>query len=230
MSYRAASEDIEPDHYVVWLLDLPGCFSSAPTFEQAITHAPDRIAAYFAWLFDHDSNLPVVSGPFKVELTETFQAHRSDEDPDYLVNAFFEDDKRPLRYWDVEAAIRLLTWSHQDLHKLSGTLSQEGLYQIFSGEVHRTIAGILEHIAAAENWYLSQLELALDWSSLSDDPLMKLEAVRTHTQAQMSKLIDFERTTIHCGEKWSARKVLRRTLWHERDHIRHIEKLIGILR
>jgi hypothetical protein len=29
---------------------------------------------------------------------------------------------------------------------------------------------------------------------------------------------------------WSARKVLRRTLWHERDHTDHILKLRAVLR
>jgi hypothetical protein len=28
------------------------------------------------------------------------------------------------------------------------------------------------------------------------------------------------------GELWSPRKVLRRALWHERDHMEHIRKLL----
>ena len=28
------------------------------------------------------------------------------------------------------------------------------------------------------------------------------------------------------GEFWSPRKVLRRALWHERDHMEHIKKLL----
>jgi hypothetical protein len=28
------------------------------------------------------------------------------------------------------------------------------------------------------------------------------------------------------GEFWSPRKVLRRTLWHERDHTEHLRKLL----
>jgi hypothetical protein len=28
------------------------------------------------------------------------------------------------------------------------------------------------------------------------------------------------------GELWSPRKVVRRMLWHERDHIEHIQKLL----
>jgi len=27
------------------------------------------------------------------------------------------------------------------------------------------------------------------------------------------------------GEIWSYRKILRRTLWHQRDHIEHIKQL-----
>jgi hypothetical protein len=28
------------------------------------------------------------------------------------------------------------------------------------------------------------------------------------------------------GEFWSPRKILRRALWHERDHTEHIKKLL----
>ncbi|MDW8214000.1 MAG: hypothetical protein RMJ55_10615 [Roseiflexaceae bacterium] len=28
------------------------------------------------------------------------------------------------------------------------------------------------------------------------------------------------------GEVWSARKVVRRALWHERDHTQHIARLL----
>jgi len=229
MCYRVAVEDIEPNHYVAWLLDLPGCFSSAPTKEGAVADVPGRIANYYAWLINHDSSLPVVNGPFEVEVVEVFQAFTSDEDPDYLVNAFFEDDGRLLRYWDVEVALRLLRWSRQDLLKLVQPLPRERLYQAISGEVHDSIAGVLEHIAGAENWYLDQLDVGLDLSTLPDDPIEKLEAMRAHTQAQLIILVDVDRITENCGEIWSARKVLRRTLWHERDHTQHIAQLIACL-
>lgn len=229
MCYRVAVEDIEPNHYVAWLLDLPGCFSSAPTKEGAVANVPGRIANYYAWLINHDSSLPVVNSPFEVEVVEVFQAFISDEDPDYLVNAFFEDDGRLLRYWDVEVALRLLRWSRQDLLKLVQPLPRERLYQAISGEVHDSIAGVLEHIAGAENWYLDHLDMGLDWSTLPDDPIEKLEAMRAHTQAQLIILVDVDRITENCGEIWSARKVLRRTLWHERDHTQHITQLITCL-
>ena len=54
MRYRLGMEDIEPDHYVAWALDLPGCFSSARSEADAVAHAPERIAGYYAWLAGHD--------------------------------------------------------------------------------------------------------------------------------------------------------------------------------
>lgn len=225
MRYRVAVEDIEPDHYVSWVLDLPGCFSSAQNQGDAVAHTPSQIADYYAWVANHDPSTPGVSGPFEVEVVEVFKAYASDGDPDYLVNAFFKDDRRPLSYWDVEVGLRLLDWSRQDLLKMVESLPLKQIYEPIEDEACQTIAGVLEHIARAENWYLDQFDLAIGWSTLLEDPFGKLAAVRANTQSQLLKLIGESRVTESCGERWSARKVLRRTLWHERDHTQHIAKL-----
>jgi uncharacterized damage-inducible protein DinB/predicted RNase H-like HicB family nuclease len=227
MRYHVAVEDIEPNHYIAWVLDLTGCFSSALTQAEAIANVPDRIGKYYSWLINHDPSLPAINGPFDAEVVEVFEAFTSEEDPDYIVNAFFEDDRRPLTYWDVEVALRLLRWSHQELLAVVQPLTPEQLYQPISSEICHSIAGIIEHIAGAENWYFDQLNLALDRSALPDDPLGKLESVRTHTRALLVKLIGDDRITQDRSEMWSARKVLRRTFWHERDHTRHITQLVA---
>ena len=227
--YRAAVEDIEPDHYVCWILDLPGCFSSARDREDAVGRAPSRIAEYFAWITRHDPSLPKVSGPFEVNVMETFEAHPCSDDRDYLVNAFFEDDRRPLSYWDVEAGLRLLEWTRQDLLAVVEPLSAEQIHRTIRGEDRDTIAGVLEHLLAAENWYLHQLDLSVERSSLPENVFEKLEAVRTNTRRQLVTLMGEKRITESCDERWSARKILRRTLWHERDHTQHIAKLVARL-
>ena len=227
--YRMAVEDMETAHSVAWVLDLPGCFSSAPTKEEAIARAPDRIASYFAWLTGHNPALPSVSGPFEVQLVQTYQSFESEECPGYLVNAFFEDDRRPLCYWDIEVALGLLRWSRQDLLEAVRPLPHETLVQPIPGEVRGTIAGILEHVAVAENWYLGQLDLGLARSALPEDPMEKLEIVRMHARAQLAMLINHDVTTASCDETWSARKVLRRALWHERDHTQHIAAIVARL-
>ncbi len=40
MNYRIAVEDMEPDHWIAWVLDLPGCYSSAKTSSKAISQVP----------------------------------------------------------------------------------------------------------------------------------------------------------------------------------------------
>jgi len=225
MRYRLAVEDVEPSRWVGWVLDLPACFSSAHTEADAVSRAPQSIEAYYRWLASYDSSLPVVSGPFEVELVETFHSFASDEDPEYLVNAFFQDDRCPLAYWDVEVALRLLKWTHQDLLEVVGSVTREQLSKPLAGETRGSIAGIVEHVAGAENWYFEQLGMGLDRTQLPDDPLEKLEVVRTNTRTRLVELIGDERITRNCGELWSARKVVRRALWHERAHTQQIERL-----
>jgi predicted RNase H-like HicB family nuclease/uncharacterized damage-inducible protein DinB len=226
MRYRLAVEDIEPNHWVAWVLDLSGCFSSASTEAEAVGRAPECIAAYYAWLSGHDPSLPAVAEPVEVEVVERFRAFPSSEAPDYLVNAFFEDDRRPLMYWEIVAALRLLTWTRQELLQLIGAATGEQLNQPIRGIEQRSVADLLQHIAGAENWYFTRLDLGLARSQLPDAPLERLEVVRANTQTHLVSLNGDERITEKVGERWSARKVLRRTLWHEQDHIRQIRQLL----
>ncbi len=229
MRYRLAVEDMEPNHWIAWVLDLPACFSSAQTQTDAVAHAPKHIAEYYSWLSSHDSSLPVINEPIEVEVVDTFHSFASGEDPEYFVNAFFEDDRRPLNYWDIEVALRLLQWTRQDLLKVMQPITQEQFSKLIVGELRGSIAGLLKHVAGAENWYFDQLDLGLNRAQLPDDPLDMLKVVRANTRAHLVKLIVDERITKERDELWSARKVVRRTLWHERDHIQHIAQLLAQL-
>jgi uncharacterized damage-inducible protein DinB/predicted RNase H-like HicB family nuclease len=227
MRYHLAIEDMEPNHWIGWALDLPGCFSPARTQAEAVADAPKRIAEYYSWLNGHDDSLPVINESIEIEIVETFLSFGSNEDPDYIVNAFFEDDRRPLKYWDVEAALRLLQLTRQDLLAVIQPLTQEQFDKPIAGELRGSIAGILKHIAGAENWYFDQLGLGFNRTQLPGDPLDMLKAVRLNTRENLIKLIGDERITKDRDELWSARKVLRRTLWHERDHTQHIAQLLA---
>jgi|SRR3990172_1133146 len=230
MRIHLAIEDMEPNHWIAWALNLPACFSSATTATDAVSLAPQKITEYFSWLLRHNNSLlPVVKESIEVEVVETFQSFASSEDPEYIVNAFFDDDRRPLGYWDVEIGLNLLSWTRQDLLGVIQSITQEQLKKEISGEIRGSINGILNHIAIAENWYFDQLDYGLKREKLSDDPLDKITTVRANTQEQLVKLIDDKRITKNCDELWSARKIMRRTLWHELDHVQQIERLIRSL-
>jgi hypothetical protein len=71
---------------------------------------------------------------------------------------------------------------------------------------------------------------SLPQSDLPDEVMPRLERVRAHTLASLPALTSRTGVVALSAELWSARKVLRRTLWHERDHTDHILKLRAVLR
>src|SRR5574341_1682725 len=94
MRYHLAVEDMEPNHYVACALELPGCFSSARTEAEAVGNASAMIAAHFEWRASRGRPSPWAGEPIDTEVAEVFRSFPSHEDPEYIVNAFFEDDRR----------------------------------------------------------------------------------------------------------------------------------------
>ncbi len=225
MVYHLGVEDIEPKHWVAFVFDHPGCFSSATTQAQAIANAPARIAEYFDWLASYDCAMPSRSASIEVQVAEAFHSFTSASDPDYVVNAFFEDDWQQLTRDEVESALALLGYSRRDLLTLIEKFSPAQLAEPIPGDAKNPIVKILDHIAWAEWWYFDRLSLAFPRVEMRGEIFAKLDKVRAQTRAQLPRLIGDNRIVEKVGEQWSPRKVLRRTLWHERDHMEQIKKL-----
>ncbi len=225
MLYGLGIEDIEANHWVAWVLDLPGCYSAARSYEDALADAPARIAEYFRWLSSHGSGSPLAREAIEVNVRETFRAYPSEDD--YLVNAFFSDDRRPLSQAEVHNGLRLLEYTRRDLRRVIRPLSSQELHRTISGEVQGSIEGILRHVAWAEWWYLDRLNLAFPREAMAGEILSLLERVRAHTRLQWPQLADSSLITERMGERWSPRKVVRRTLWHERAHTQQIARYLS---
>lgn len=219
---------MEPDHWIAYALDLPGCFSSAATPEEAVRQAPERIAAHLVWRAEHDCSFPVADGPIGVDVVETFTAFPSSADPAYIVNAFFADDQRPLANWEIRMGLQVLDWTRQDLRAVIQSIPVVRRSSPPPRPAAReTPADLLRHIADAENWYFSQLGLALAADQIPLDPPARLDTVRANIRQQLPALAGDDRITTSHDERWSARKILRRTLWHERDHTRQITCMLA---
>jgi hypothetical protein len=232
--YNVGIEEVEPNHWAAFIFELPGCFSSAQTPDEAIAGVSDAIEAYEWWIFrGHDPDLAaLVRNSVQeslIEVTEEIPSYPSAEDPEYLVNAFFQDDARVLSLREIQMTTRLLGYTRKDLLGLVQGLAPEILNENIPGEKFGSIAGILLHVAGAETWYCDRLDLVEDSLTLPDDPFKALEISRANTTLQLPELAGNDRITERVGERWSARKILRRTLWHERDHTEHIRKLLHSL-
>jgi hypothetical protein len=221
MEYRIGVEDMEPNHWIAYVFDLQGCFNSDRTQSDAVAGVSTAIKNYFDWRRNHvrpEMNLPAYQS-FEIKVAEVFVSYPAKEDPEYFVNAFFEDDLLPV---DVSDTSLVLDWNRRDLLDLVKPLSAEVLNRPCDPRFG-TIAGILRHIAGSEWWYFSRLNLAEDGYRLPDDPFEALEVSRANTLSRLPELAGSTQTTFLISETWSPRKVVRRTLWHERDHINHIK-------
>ncbi len=219
MPYIVCAEEMDR-RWVAYVPDLPGCFASHRDREAAIAAIPAAIEAYRKWCAGHGLHVSGLSGPMVVD--EVIRAW--DYEDDYEVNAFFASDRPPLTTDELPEIERLLEASHTDLLVTVEGLEPADLLTEFPGE-RWPIAGILGHVANAEWWYLDRLGLAFPKSAVPEDPFERLDAVRAQTLASLPALVRRTGVVTMAGETWSSRKVIRRTLWHERDHTEHILKL-----
>lgn len=223
MPYIVCAEEVE-GLWVAHVPDLPGCFATQKDRDSAIRAVPAAVEAYVAWCQAHGLRISGLSAPMIV--SEVIRAWNYEEDNE--VNAFFASDRPPLTNEELPELERLLSIARVDLMAAVDDLDPEDLTKTFPGE-RWPIAGILRHVANSELWYLDRLGLAVPQAELPPDPKQRLERVRLHLVASLPALASRTGVVALSGELWSARKVLRRALWHERDHTQHIHKLRALL-
>ncbi len=219
---------------MAWALDFPGCFAYGKDGSEAILSAPRAFLAYRDWIARHsEASWLADLGDFDVRLVETFDCYGINEafEPvppsrDNEINAFFRHDWKPLTAEDVRRGLLLLEWSRADLLAVLAGLTSEELNRERPGE-RWPINGILNHLGGAEWWYLDQLNLAgMERAALSKVPAERLAMVRARLREALPGLVGSKLVVGKEGEFWSPRKLLRRAVWHELDHVEHIRKLV----
>ncbi len=215
MHYQLNLEELD-EQWIAHVAELPGCFTSARTFSAALAQAPQAIADYQAWQHAHGETSALPEA--KPELGEMHRAWKTHEG--HEVNAFFVADRAPLTRDDINRAVQLLDWSRADfLAALEGVTASEATRPV---EDQWAIRDILNHVGRAERWYLDRLDLA-DVASPSE-VMEQLRVVRARLQRALPPLVGVDRVVVKELEIWSPRKVVRRALWHERNHTAHIHQ------
>ncbi len=244
MLYRIAIEvdaDLDPraeGRCQTWVLEHPGCFAYAKTVEQALAIAPDALFDYATWIASRNQGESwLETSQIELSLEETWEVYSIDENFDtvaqtvglnslYEVNAWFRHDWKPLTEQDIERGLKLLEWSRADLLDLVQDQEAQLMQMEFPNE-RWNITGILRHVGGAEWWYLDRLGLGFPQEKVPQDAFIRLEQVRQRLVEVLPGLIGSPQVVGVYGEIWSPRKLLRRALWHERDHTFHIRKLIA---
>jgi hypothetical protein len=217
---------------LAWALDYPGCFAYGTDETEALVRLPRALLEYEVWIKDHTTDFWVDLKDMDMRVVESFETFCIDENynrvPDgqgYEINAWFIDDWRPLTDVEIERGLKIFHWQREELLAGLTTLDPEILEKDFPGQ-RWNILGIAKHIANAELWYLSRLDLTdLSHKDLSADPKARLGQTAALIDRVFPKFINEVNVTGIEGEFWSYRKILRRILWHQRDHMEHIKEL-----
>lgn len=232
MSIRVGLENHVEGRSLAWVLGHPGCYRYGGNAAEALASVPDAVATYASWVDGHLGRpgwVPRETG--QVVLHGTWDGYRIDEsfervEDGYHINAWFLHDWKPLTERDVDRGLQLLTWSRADLLGVWAALDRAERTRAHPEE-RWTVEEILGHVGGAEWWYLDRLGLAFPRADLPDDPEARLRRVRAHLTETLQGLVGSRQVVGTDGEIWSPRKLLRRAVWHERDHTEHVRRLVA---
>lgn len=236
MIFQTGIENSNEGRSIAWALEHPGCFAYGIKGSAAALNLEGALVKYAGWILHHDRNTwlnfaeqdieIVINGIWDVYYIDDALDKTSEADG-YSVDSFFPYDWKPLTAIEIKHALDMLTWSREDLLKSVHGLGEAKLNQMYTGE-RWSINGILGHVGGAEWWYMDRLGLAFPRPEVPEEPLARLEKVRKHFNSVLLKMDGVNQVVGAHGEIWSPRKVLRRALWHERDHVDHIHKLVAM--
>ena len=210
---------------LAWALDYPGVFTYGADDAEALLRMPHQMLKFESWLNLHTDQPWVKLEGLDMHIDETFEVFPVELDgKKYEVNAFFRSDQIPVCDEEICQAQHIFNWQREELLAGMETLPVELLTQKFE-EQRWTIEGILGHLAEVEKWYFSRLGFEFSLPADGRNPLNLLEISAAATNHFLPELIGLNQVFEHHSEKWSARKLVRRLLWHQRDHIDHIREL-----
>ncbi|HYA22222.1 MAG TPA: hypothetical protein VEG31_03515, partial [Thermoproteota archaeon] len=140
----------------IFVRELPGCYSRAPTFGDAVAKTPLKIREFLEWLHKHGEPISEDAHSIEVEVAETVKGN-------WPVNlgdsqALFEADLTPLNKEEVNRCIRFMKYARQDLVQLYSGQPKESLEWKPDVDTPRNIKRIAEHVAECSLFYLERVK------------------------------------------------------------------------
>src|SRR6266699_4499178 len=216
MQYYALVEDW-PAESIIFFRELPGCFSSASTCEEALKNAPAAISTYLSWLKKNDITIIEDHGrDVAVTVKERLAAIDGQKGPRFEADLAAHDDV------EIDTALNVAAVARTELLELyEGVPERDRERVLHTGEW--SLTQHLAHIVETEAWYASRLmdaPPANPGPDLHSDVSMALFDNAMDVELLMSGLTPEQRghVFLHGGEEWTVAKVLRRMVEHLREH------------
>ena len=193
--------------------DVPGCIARGATKEEAVANARRAFGDYIALLEKYG-----VSAEHWKQLDPAGFTVR-----DFTADDWFDDDFRPLEEHELRDFLHQMEGSRGALLALIRGLSPEQMELKPTPEMW-SVRAALEHVMSTEATLLSRLER---WPT----ELGALQAVHRMAFQRFSVLEPEDTKLDHrvFGQRWSTRRVMRRILEHEYEHLEHIREILAAL-
>jgi len=218
------------------ILALPGCCVRGKGREEVLYALPKAVREYHAWLHRHGEGLRKKDTEVSFDVVEEVVGTGPFDPGDAA--ALFSAERSPVTSDDIEDCLRLMSYSRSDLLHLVGSLPDE----VLDWRERRTAFSLrilLRHVGNAEEFYISRLlepdRLPQEWTADDRLPILEFlnlerrgctECLRTLDERQRSEVFRPVHFTYHPEEEWTAAKVLRRFVEHEREHTMQAQEIL----
>lgn len=210
---------------MIHLLDYPGCNIKGKTTEDALKRLPFGWESYLDWR--KESGFSVPDPPYEFVVAE----EKLTGGPFHPGSkaSFFGPDEQEVSDLDREYYLSLMASSRKSLMKVVNGISIKH-FDLHIKSPRWSIEGILRHIASAERFYITRLFAndSIPRSKRSKDIYHRLSLMRENCLEILKNLTprELSNKVYHGNEYWTARKVFRRFLEHEREHTGQILRII----
>jgi uncharacterized damage-inducible protein DinB len=238
MSVGVAAEQGTTGKWYGRCIEFLGTIAWAGGKGELLKELEKELDYHMNWLRHHGEWVPV---PDDVSLTIVEEVHNISELGESGGEvALFLYDRGPVTPEDMQYFFRLMAYNREDLLMITRNLTEDQLAITPQGKL-RTITDILHHVCNAEEFYISRLGpeadalyetyTGLPITTVDTLPLFqRLDVVRNACCKTLEDTIPEKRNTVftrgeytdYPDEKWTAHKVMRRFLEHEKEHIYNI--------
>ncbi len=222
-----------------WVLDLPGCVTGARDAGELDGKLPLAIIEHEAWLRKHGEAFEPVAGWEIVETVDGLSLAATGGE------FCFQAERAPLACEDLERGVARMEYARSDLMAAIEALPDAVLdwappasaYASFDAWAPgvRTIREIVTHDLQLEVYYRDGLRDGLAKGILErvEDPATErqrtIQLLRSLDDRARSRVYRPVRPSRDAAEDWTARKVLRRIISHERMHTAEISQRLAWL-
>lgn len=215
-----------------------GCCWLGNTSREVVNNSKKEVEKFIRFRKKWDPGIEIPE-PGEIKVAEFVRNSAGEVGASGAPMALFSSDKNELSKRNVEEAFTVTGYIRQEIENRVEGLSKEE-FEFQPNSNRRSLQETLQHIGNTVWWYCSRIDQKVDqWADNNLNELNRIEFF--HEKARiflLEKIKEGESNKVYIptlyptldpGEKWTARKVLRRQVEHLWEHYRYLDKSLRLI-